>query len=193
MLKFFKKKGFKVAGVEMVKDLYEIMKKDKELKEVKIMQGDITDKKGEGEFDYVLACDVIEHIDNDIGALNNLITYLKPDGNLILTVPAHSYLFGKRDIRLGHYRRYDKSELIDKINRTNGRIDSITYWNFIGFFVYFIYEKILRQPVDDNFRYKKNIFSRFVSFFLSYSLRIEELLGAAPIGLTLVVCIKRAK
>ena len=49
MLKFFKKKGFKVAGVEMVKDLYEIMKKDKELKEVKIMQGDITDKKGEGE------------------------------------------------------------------------------------------------------------------------------------------------
>lgn len=58
------------------------------------------------QYDVVVATDVIEHIKDDVTAVNAMLALLKPGGDLFLTIPAGPYLFGYHDEQLGHYRRY---------------------------------------------------------------------------------------
>ena len=62
-------------------------------------------------FDTILYIDVIEHIENDRLELENVKNLLKPNGHLIVLVPAYQYLFSEFDKAIGHYRRYNKSML----------------------------------------------------------------------------------
>jgi ubiquinone/menaquinone biosynthesis C-methylase UbiE len=66
-------------------------------------------------FDLVAAFDVLEHIDNDREAVRQMVRVLKGGGHLILTVPALSRLYGAHDQALGHYRRYDRKDLLNLI------------------------------------------------------------------------------
>jgi SAM-dependent methyltransferase len=59
--------------------------------------------------------DVLEHIDDDIGTLRHLFEVLEPGGILVLTVPAHPFLFDEMDTIAHHRRRYRRPELGDKL------------------------------------------------------------------------------
>lgn len=61
--------------------------------------------------DVVLALDVIEHLDDDRGAVNNLAAMVRPGGILILSVPALPQLFSEFDAVQGHRRRYTPETL----------------------------------------------------------------------------------
>ena len=50
--------------------------------------------------------DVLEHIDDDEGTLVHLREVLEPGGILVLTVPAHPFLFDEMDEIAHHRRRY---------------------------------------------------------------------------------------
>lgn len=62
--------------------------------------------------DVMFLLDVLEHIDNESPFLQSALTKLKPDGHLIITVPAFSFLFSEHDRFLKHYRRYNKKNLL---------------------------------------------------------------------------------
>lgn len=62
-------------------------------------------------FDLVVACEVLEHLDNDVEALTSWRSCLKPGGALVLSVPAHRRRFGAADALVGHVRRYDAVDL----------------------------------------------------------------------------------
>lgn len=191
-LKFFKDKGFEVEGVELEKDQVHQMQQDYKLKGVKIQQGDITKLRGNESFDFVIASDVIEHIGNDEMALKNLWSYVTDGGYLIVTVPAHQHLYGKRDVKWGHYRRYDKKELVNKLIKLKGsKIASVAFWNSAGYFAYFLYEKILHRSIAESFRYKESFLSSMFRTILDLELRIEEFVGGVPVGLTLVAIVKK--
>lgn len=70
-----------------------------------------------GPFDFVCAFEVLEHIEDDKGALDQWRKLLKPDGSLILSVPAHKSKWGYNDVVAGHVRRYEKKELEDVLRR----------------------------------------------------------------------------
>lgn len=57
--------------------------------------------------DLVLLADVLEHVEQDRGFLQDVIGRLPAGAILIITVPAHPHLYGAHDRALGHYRRYD--------------------------------------------------------------------------------------
>jgi len=214
-LKFFKAKGFKVAGFELEKQNVQNMKRDPILTHENITQGDITKLTGKQEYDVVMASDVIEHIRDDVLAIKNLWSFVKPDGLMIITVPAHSFLYGKRDEKWGHYRRYDMKVLLEKIENAicssvipdldresmDPRIredDSVGYhvvfatqWNIVGFYLYFLFEKILHKPINENMRYSNSLLSRSIRTILDKILRLEEMLGGVPLGLTLVVGVRK--
>lgn len=61
-----------------------------------------------GSFDIVIACEVLEHIEDDIAAFREWASYLKPGGELIISVPAHPRKWDATDEWAGHYRRYTK-------------------------------------------------------------------------------------
>lgn len=59
--------------------------------------------------------DVLEHLDDDVGVLRGLRAALAPRGVLILTVPAHPWLFDEMDTLAHHRRRYRLGELREKL------------------------------------------------------------------------------
>lgn len=194
ILQFFRDKGFEVTGMELSQKLVDSMKKNPSMRGITVVQGNITDEKGKETFDYVLASDVIEHIRDDMKALHNLFSFVKPGGLLLLTVPAHSFLFGKRDEAWGHCRRYDRKNLVENLGRLeSGNVELVTYWNFFGFFGYFIAEKIFKKPINEEFRYSNTFKNKAIRKIAEVFLRIEELFGFSPIGLTLLVGVRKIR
>ena len=54
---------------------------------------------------------------------------LKPGGRIVLTVPAHQWLWSAHDVGLHHMRRYSRSLLRERIEKAGYRIDRLTYTN----------------------------------------------------------------
>lgn len=63
-------------------------------------------------YDVIVAMDVVEHLEDDVGALKWMASGLVPGGHLIVSVPAHQWLFSDHDRVLGHFRRYTKKSLL---------------------------------------------------------------------------------
>ncbi len=61
-------------------------------------------------YDVVVMHDVLEHIEDDDGAMRKIRSIMAhgEDSVLVLSVPAHSALFGIHDEQIGHFRRYNK-------------------------------------------------------------------------------------
>ncbi len=86
-----------------------------------------------GTFDLILALDVIEHVEDDVGALAECSRILKAGGLLIATVPAFMALWSPWDEALGHQRRYTTSTLSQKIQQAGLSIRKMTYMFFFIF------------------------------------------------------------
>ncbi|HEX5898738.1 MAG TPA: class I SAM-dependent methyltransferase [Solirubrobacteraceae bacterium] len=65
-----------------------------------------------GAFDLVVCLDVLEHIADDGAALRELRRVTATDGRLLVTVPAHRWLWGAHDELSGHQRRYTRASLL---------------------------------------------------------------------------------
>jgi SAM-dependent methyltransferase len=180
-----------VSGRELEKELVANMKKDSQLRDVDIDQGDITKLIGHEEYDIVIASDVIEHIKDDEKALKNLWSFVKPSGQLVITVPAHQYLYGKRDIDWGHFRRYSKEFLTARLSALDGDIEFLGFWNTVGYFVYYLYEKILHKKINEELRYTPSLKGKIVRTILGGILKTEKYIGGTPIGLTLVAVVRK--
>ncbi len=192
VLKFFKDRGFTVSGIELEKDQVHQMQQDHRLKGVHLQQGDITTLRGKQNYDVVIASDVIEHIEDDTSAVQNLFSFVAPGGYLVITVPAHMHLFGKRDTAWGHYRRYDRSMLSKQMSKlANSSPVGYWQWNMIGYGMYYFYERILHRPIEEKFRYNQSFLSRTLRAVLDVELRIEEWFGGVPRGLTQVAIIRK--
>lgn len=63
------------------------------------------------DFDLVVSCEVLEHIQDDAEALAQWVRCLRPGGRLVLSVPAHMRMWGARDVWAGHVRRYSRADL----------------------------------------------------------------------------------
>lgn len=61
---------------------------------------------GERRFDLALLCDVIEHVEDDVGLLKAVTAHVAAAGRVMVTVPAFQLLFSQQDFALKHHRRY---------------------------------------------------------------------------------------
>ncbi|HVU25126.1 MAG TPA: class I SAM-dependent methyltransferase [Opitutus sp.] len=61
--------------------------------------------------DAITALDVLEHIEDDRGAVREMHRVLRPGGVLVATVPASMALWSDWDVALHHFRRYDRPGL----------------------------------------------------------------------------------
>ncbi|MDT8760468.1 class I SAM-dependent methyltransferase [Sphingomonas psychrotolerans] len=61
-----------------------------------------------GSYDLVAVLDVIEHVEDDVAALKAIATALKPGGKILITVPAHQWMWSAHDVVNHHKRRYSK-------------------------------------------------------------------------------------
>jgi SAM-dependent methyltransferase len=82
--------------------------------EVALFQMDAVAIPFSNEFDLIAACDVLEHLEDDVKALSEIHRALKPGGGTILTVPQHPLLWSQADRFARHQRRYRPRELSEK-------------------------------------------------------------------------------
>jgi len=80
----------------------------------------------DSEFDVVGAFDVLEHIEDDETALQQMFQATKPGGGVMVTVPQHAFLWSRVDEYSLHKRRYSRKELMGKLARAGFSISGIT-------------------------------------------------------------------
>ena len=81
-----------------------------------------------GSVDCAVLMDVLEHVGDDVGLLEATRRTLTRSGQVLVTVPAHAFLWSEHDVFLGHHRRYDRKGLRDVLNR--GGFDAIETFYF---------------------------------------------------------------
>ena len=86
-----------------------------------------------GAYDLVAAFDVIEHIPDDKAAVDSIAKLLKPEGKLVVTVPAHQWMWSAHDVVNHHQRRYSKSGLKRLIEGSPLKLEAIGYFNSLLF------------------------------------------------------------
>jgi len=105
-------------------------------------------------YDIICAFDVIEHIEDDIKAIEEIHRVLKPNGKYLLTVPAFQSLWSNHDVINHHYRRYRKNQFNKLIVNNKLKINYSTYFNFWLFIpisiVRFILNNIPRKKNSDS-------------------------------------------
>jgi len=85
-------------------------------------------------FDLVIASDVLEHIENEAKALSEWTRVLKPGGQMLVFVPAHSYLWSEHDVVNHHFRRYSRAGLVAALIRAGLRPSRSSFWNAAMYF-----------------------------------------------------------
>jgi SAM-dependent methyltransferase len=80
-------------------------------------------------FDLVTTLDVIEHIDDDVAALREMRRVARPEGRLLVTVPAYPALWSSHDELNHHRRRYTRETLLAAVERAGWQPLRTTFFN----------------------------------------------------------------
>jgi SAM-dependent methyltransferase len=81
----------------------------------------------DGSFDAVLAFEVIEHVEDDVGLIAEIARVSRPGAILVLSTPVHAGLWSLLDDACGHVRRDEPEVLFDKIRATGYEIGGYTW------------------------------------------------------------------
>jgi len=103
------------------------------------------------QFDTVVSINVLEHIDTCDESLRGFYGILEKNGLLLLIVPAHKALFSLMDKRLGHYRRFSRKELAQKLEAAGFSVEKCEYMNFLSAIGWFAAFNILKKQTMPRF------------------------------------------
>ena len=136
--------------------------------------------------DSVACLNVLEHIEDDRGALTRIHDVLPPGGRAVLLVPAFQSLYGPIDQHLGHYRRYSKSSFQNLAKRAGFQIRDLRYMNALGFFGWWFNAHVSGRTAQSETQIA--VFDALVVPVLS---RLESL-KAPPVGQSLFAVLERS-
>lgn len=143
-----------------------------------VMEGDATKMTWTSPFGTVVALDVLEHIEDDVGFLKRLGACLNPGGRLVVKVPAGEWLYSPMDAAIGHFRRYTKKTLRRAFEAADFDIVHQRYFNAAGIFGWWLNGRVLKRSTPP--QEQIGLFEAVVP-----ALRALESLGA-PVGLSLI-------
>lgn len=133
---------------EIDKNLVDLLKNKFKRKSIHVEQLDISRKvpeKLENKFKFVYLINVLEHIKNDQEAISNIYKLLADGGKVFILVPCGMKLYTKLDKNLGHYRRYEKKNLVYLLENSGFNIESSKYFNLLGVISWWLRDKLTSQ------------------------------------------------
>ncbi|MCB9914265.1 MAG: class I SAM-dependent methyltransferase [Planctomycetes bacterium] len=136
------------------------------------------------ELDTIVTLDVLEHLEDDAAALARYHEILRPGGALLIKVPAHPFLYGTVDEASLHFRRYEKRELREKLERAGFRVEMLRPMNAAATLPYFFKGRVLKKrsnfsgTIDQG---RVGLYNRLMPWLE----RVERLVPP-PFGLSLV-------
>jgi SAM-dependent methyltransferase len=105
-------------------------------------------------YDIIFSKDVLEHIEDDRGALLELHGKLNEGGMLLLYVPALPFIYSGLDVSVGHFRRYGKGEIIEKVKLSGFDVLRVQYVDVIGVVTGFLLRFIGRGSTQKAMNYR---------------------------------------
>lgn len=90
--------------------------------------------------DFIYSLNVLEHIEDDLNTLRQWFHLLKPDGRMLVYVPAFPLLYSSMDRKVGHFRRYTKDGLMAKSRAAGFKVVSARYADSLGFLATLAYK-----------------------------------------------------
>lgn len=123
----YREMGLCVYGYDFSKYAYEYASQNYQDDRIVLFQ---EKPKPQKQYDFVVACEVLEHIEDDLEMLEEWKGYLNNTGKLIISVPAHEKKWGATDVYAGHYRRYERKELEQKFAGAGMQIETIYTYDF---------------------------------------------------------------
>ena len=98
--------------------------------------------------DSCVCLNVLEHIEDDAGALRSMAGILPPGGRVALMLPAFPALFGPIDRNLGHYRRYTRRSVEEMAERAGLKVVRVRFMNTVGFFGWWVNARVFRREAQ---------------------------------------------
>jgi SAM-dependent methyltransferase len=182
----------KVKGIELDDYALQIarMKKNGE-----IYKGSLPNQLNVGneKFEVITLLDVLEHVEEDVLSLQRLSQLLKPNGYLIITVPAFPFLWSQHDEDHHHRRRYLYSSLQSCIEQTTLTIKHMTYYNF-WLFPFIAGVRLMKKHIRHNVNIddvelpNRAINALLETIFSSERYLVQQL--KLPFGLSLLAVVK---
>jgi SAM-dependent methyltransferase len=114
----------RVVGSELLPEGLEYARR--RVPDVELVTLDVLDASYSEEFDVVGAFDVLEHIEDDDGALRGIHRAARAGGGAVLLVPQHPRLWSRTDELAHHVRRYGRRELVGKVEAAGFRVVAVS-------------------------------------------------------------------
>lgn len=145
--------------------------------------------------------DVLEHIEDDAGALSKVHQALAPGGLLYLAVPAGNWLWSHADVQSGHFRRYSKSALKALLDGAGFATVRATYFFSPLVLPLFLLKSLphrffrgrdfTQETVSAEHRLPDNFAGRLIDAWLSREASHIEKSGSVPLGTSLFVTARK--
>ncbi len=131
--------------------------------------------------DSVVYVNVLEHIEDDSAELEMIYDTLENKGRCFIFVPALMALYGDFDRRIGHFRRYTKSEIEEKCRAAGFKVLKLKYFDFAGMLPWFVKYKLLKSDSLESGAVE--LYDKFVV----PAIRLAENLITPPVGKNLLL------
>ena len=123
-------------------------------------------------FDLILCSEVLEHVE-DTKAIAEVLRILKPQGVLIITVPAHRYLWNFNDRFNHHLRRYNTSAIKILLGAPFA-IKHVGYWNCISYLPALVLARLNHTSMGKKNTNNLYLVPKFMNNFLLEILKMEN-------------------
>jgi ubiquinone/menaquinone biosynthesis C-methylase UbiE len=97
-----------------------------------------------GNYSAAVSYNVLEHIDDHVGALRSISRLVRPGGRVIIIVPAFMFAMSPVDIATGHVRRYTKKTLSGAMTEAGLEVEKIHYANALGLLGYYMATSVFK-------------------------------------------------
>lgn len=141
-----------------------------------------------GTYDVVIFADVLEHFSRPQEPLRAAAEAVGADGSVIVSLPAHAWLWGPHDEHNEHVRRYDAETLREVAADAGLRVARHRHTNAIPLLPYALYQRVLKRTVPDATR---GGHGRLVERLKQAAIRAEVAIDP-PVGVTLLAELEQA-
>lgn len=120
------------------------------LPQIRLVAGTTADLAENEVYDGAILVNVLEHIEDDLAELIRLKQILAPrNGHLCLLIPARQEIYSDLDAHFGHFRRYDRNGVRQKLEAAGFTIKKLSYFNFAGYFAWGLRFRLMRSMSFD--------------------------------------------
>jgi 2-polyprenyl-3-methyl-5-hydroxy-6-metoxy-1,4-benzoquinol methylase len=173
--------GRRITAIEPSRELYEDLRARFDTNpNVVTVHRELDKYSRDQPFDSAYMINVLEHIEDHVGALRYLKSLLAPESTVVIYVPAHEFLYGQFDHDVGHFRRYTKRTLTRALAAAGFTNINATYLNSVGAIGWLAYCRMLGRSASD-----ETVVSPYDKVVVPVVKRLESLIPA-PFGISVV-------